>query len=74
MKDRLEHVSYGMGFSVTTDVEPKTFGPVRVKSGRIIYRNYRRVIRPGLSLLDLCRIRANEVRVEMERLATESFK
>jgi hypothetical protein len=53
-----EWKEYGMDIVISNE-QPKVYGPVRLKSGRIIYRKYNHALKngKGIAFTDLLRIR-----------------
>lgn len=57
-----KHKDYELGFTVTGhDPSRNIYGKVRLPSGRIIFRNYRRPILGGMSLFDLLRTKSRDM-------------
>lgn len=63
---------YGQSFAISNN-QPKVYGPVHLKSGRKIYRNYGRELKngKGIALVDLFVIRTleNRLRMDMELMS-----
>jgi hypothetical protein len=61
-----QHKEYSMGFTVQEG--PKTYGKVRLKSGREIYRNYGHELKNGKGISFLDRLAAH-IEASKERMS-----
>ena len=62
-----EWKEYGIDIVISND-QPKVYGPVRLKSGRIIYRKYKHTLKngKGIAFTDLLRINMLKDRLRMD--------
>lgn len=67
MNTQYQWKEYGMDIVVSNN-QPKIYGPVRLKSGRTIYRKYNHSLKngKGLALADLLILRTLKDRIRMD--------
>ena len=61
------------GVATTSIPRPKTFGPVQLPSGRVIYRNYHRELKngKGLTWLDVLELKFKARYEELSKIVYE---